>query len=31
MSNIENIIKEADIQYKTKEEMIDLLGHIKIY
>ncbi len=29
MNNIENIIKAADIQYKTKEEMLSLLGHIK--
>ena len=29
MSNIENMIKTSDIQYKTKEEMIALLGHIK--
>jgi len=29
INNIENIIKTAEIRYKTKEEMMDLLGHIK--
>lgn len=29
MNNIENIIKTAEIQYKTKEEMLSLLEHVK--